>query len=345
MNALLRHLAFVPESLLLGPSYGVINYLIRSPEPLDAEPTWNYITRRLSPLEDWVRLNYPPRFMRRPLLNSFLRPPHETGIAKHYDVSNEFYELFLDKKYMLYSCADYVTGHETLEEAQTNKVRFIMDLLDPRPGEKILELGCGWGGMLQEVYDRTGQRDNIYGYTISRQQVEYNVERRGFNVEFKNFITDEHPPEFFDSIFSIGCWEHVRRRDLRPALEKLFRTLKPGGKMVTHFFCGLERGVPVAGLVGQIFFPGSATPPYPVQLRVAQEVGFRVMHQSLHDTYKETLRHWFERLVANRDRAIELVGVETYNKYVLFFPCSWKYFDDVQAILLRIVLQKPPRSA
>ena len=343
MNTLLRHLAFVPESLLFGPSYGVINYLVRSPEPLDAERTWKFITRKLSPLEDWGRLNYPPGFMRRPLQKIFLQSTHERGIAKHYDVSNEFYELFLDKKYMLYSCADYLTGRETLEEAQLNKVRFIMNLLDPQPGEKILELGCGWGGMLQEVYDRTGQRDNIYGYTISREQVEYNVQHRGFNVEFKNFITDELPTEFFDSIYSIGCWEHVRRRDLRPTLEKLFRTLKPGGKMVTHYFCGLERAVPVAGLVGQIFFPGSATPPYPFQLQAAKDAGFRVTHQSLHDTYKETLRHWFERLVANRERAIELVGLETYNKYVLFFPCSWKYFDDVQAILLRIVLQKPPR--
>jgi cyclopropane-fatty-acyl-phospholipid synthase len=145
----------------------------------------------------------------------------------------------------------------------------------------------------------------------------------------------------FDKIFSIGCWEHIRRWDLRPTLDKMFRALRPGGRMVTHFFCGLERSVPVAGLVGQIFFPGTATPPYGVQLRTAQAAGFRVMHQSIHDTYKETLRHWFERLVANRERAIELVGVQTYNKYLLFFPCSWKYFDDVQAILLRIVLEKP----
>ena len=145
MNTLLRHVAFVPETILLGPSYGIINFLMRSPKPLDAEQTWNYITRKLSSLEDWVRLNYPPRFMRHPLLKSFLRSPHEKGIAKHYDVSNEFYELFLDKKYMLYSCADYITGRETLEEAQANKVQFIMELIDLQPGEKILELGCGWG--------------------------------------------------------------------------------------------------------------------------------------------------------------------------------------------------------
>jgi cyclopropane-fatty-acyl-phospholipid synthase len=287
-------------------------------------------------------MNLPPRWVRSFLLKYFLRPPHEKGIAEHYDVSNQFYELFLDKKYMLYSCADYRSGSETLEEAQANKVRFIMNLVDPRPDQKILELGCGWGGMLQEVFERTGQRENIFGYTISREQVAYNVEHRGFNVEFKNFITDDIPPASFDKIYSIGAWEHVRPVDLRPTLEKLFRALKPGGKMVTHFFCPLAGGPPVAALVAQIFFPGSVTPPYGVQLRTAQDVGFRVLHQSIHDTYRDTLRDWFDRLVANRDRAIELVGVRTYNKYVLFFPCSWKFFDDAQAILVRMVLQKPP---
>jgi cyclopropane-fatty-acyl-phospholipid synthase len=345
MNAVLRHLAFVSDFAVFGPSYAIIKYLIRSPQPLDAERTWNYITGKFAPLQNWMRLNLPPLFARQLLLKFFLRPPHEKGIAQHYDVSNDFYELFLDNKYMLYSCADFVTGRETLEEAQANKVRFIMNLLDPRPGERILELGCGWGGMLQEVYDRTGQRENIYGYTVSRQQVEYNAQHRGFNVEFKNFITDEYPREFFDKIFSIGAWEHVRPADLQATFEKLYGTLKPGGKLVMHFFCRPERTVGVAGLVGQIFFPGSLIPPYPVQLRTAQAVGFRVMHQSLHDTYKETLRAWFDRLVANRQRAIKLVGVETYNKYLLFFACSWRLFDDVQAILLRIVLQKPPIPA
>jgi len=341
MNGLLRHAAFVPETALLGPSYSVIKYLIRSPRPLDAEWTWRFITRKLSPFEDWVRLSFPPRLFRGALLKHFLRPPHERGIAEHYDVSNDFYQLFLDQKYMLYSCADYITGHETLEEAQTNKARFIMNLVDPQPGEQILELGCGWGGMLQEVFDRTGDRESLRGYTISRQQLEFIRRNRGFNVEFKNFITDELPPATFDKIFSIGVWEHVRPDDLRPTLAKLFAALRPGGKMITHFFCRLERALPVSALVGQIFFPGSVPHSFPVQLRAAQEAGFRVAHQSLHDTYKNTLRHWFERLVANRQRAIELVGVQTYNKYLLFFPCSWKYFDDVQGIVFRLVLLKP----
>ncbi len=344
MNNILRHLAIVADTLVYGPSYGVVKYLIRSPRPLDPDWAWNYVTRPFPPLEDWIRLNVPWAPLRPWLLKRFLRSTHEAGIAKHYDVSNDFYELFLDRKYMLYSCADFHTGEETLEEAQENKVRFILNLVDPRPGEKILELGCGWGGILAEVAQRTGEPHNAHGYTISREQVAYNVEHRGLQVEFKNFITEPLPEEAFDKIYSVGAWEHVRPGDLRPTLDKLYRALKPGGRMVTHFFCGTGRGVPVAGLIGQIFFPGSVTPPYPVQLRTAQEVGFRVAHQSLHDTYPETLRHWFERLVAQRDRAIELVGVETYNKYVMFFPCSWRYFRDVQAVLLRIVLEKPARQ-
>ena len=342
MNSLIRTIAFLPEVALFGPSYGVVKYLLRSPTPLDPEATWNFITRRLSPVEDWVRLNYPPRIIRTLLVEKFLRAPHRVGIAKHYDVSNDFYELFLDKKYMLYSCADYRTGRETLEEAQTNKVNFIMNLVDPQPGERILELGCGWGGMLQEVFRRTGDRKNLCGYTLSQKQVEYNTEHRGFQVEFKNFITDELPTERFDKIYSIGAWEHVRQRDLKQTLQKLYQALKPGGRMVSHYFCGLMPGISVAGVVGQIFFPGSIIPPYPTQIRTAQEVGFRVMHQSLHDTYRETLRHWFDRLVARREEAIRLVGLATYNKYLVFLPCSWKYFDDVQGMLLRIVVQKPP---
>lgn len=343
MNTILRHLALARDTALYGPSFGVINYLIRSPRPLDPDWAWHYVTRPFPWLEDWARMNLPPAAVRGWLLRRFLRPAHEVGIAEHYDVSNEFYELFLDRKYMLYSCADYRTGAETLEEAQANKVRFILDLVDPQPGEEILELGCGWGGILNEVAGRTGEPERAHGYTISREQVAYNVEHRGLQVEFKNFITEELPHEAFDKIYSVGAWEHVRPNDLRPTLDKLYRALKPGGRMVTHFFCGTAPGVPAAGLVGQIFFPGSATPPYAEQLRTAQAAGFRVAHQSLHDTYPQTLRHWFERLVAQRERAIELVGVETYNKYLLFFPCSWRYFHEVQAVLLRIVLEKPRR--
>ena len=73
-----------------------------------------------------------------------MKQDHLLGISEHYDVSNDFYELFLDKKYMFYSCADFDRGDETLEEAQASKANFILNLIEPKPGEKILDLGCGW---------------------------------------------------------------------------------------------------------------------------------------------------------------------------------------------------------
>ena len=340
MNFLLRHSLFVLETMVYGPSYAALNHLIRYPKPLDPEPIWKGITEDFPPIKDWVRLHYPPKFARRFLLAAKMKQDHVLGISAHYDVSNDFYELFLDKKYMFYSCADFATGNETIEEAQIAKANFILNLIDPQPEEKILELGCGWGPMLQRIYEETNDKENLFGYTLSKEQVEFNKQRRGFQVEFKNFITCDYPSEKFDKIYSIGAWEHVRHRDLSIVLEKLYEALKPGGKMIKHFFCPLEETIPVATIVGQIYFPGSFQPAYPTQFNAFEKAGFRVTHQSIHD-YRPTLRAWFDNLVANKEKAIELVGVKTYNKYITFFPASWRFFKDNESILVRFILEKP----
>ncbi len=340
MNSLARRLLYGVESLIYGFSYGALQGLIRQPEPLNAEWTWSLITRKLPPVIDWWRVHYPPRFARRFLLAAKMRQDHILGISEHYDVSNEFYELFLDKKFMFYSCADFQTGNETLEEAQTAKADYILNLLAPRAGEKILDLGCGWGPMLRHVYEHTDDKENLFGYTLSEQQLGYVRGQYGFNAELKNFITCDYDEAAFDKIYSIGAWEHVRHRDLPVVLDKLHHTLKPGGRIVKHFFCPLTETVPASAVVGQIFFPGSYIPAYTTQLDAFEKAGFRVTHQSIHD-YRPTLRAWFENLVSNRERAIELVGVRTYNKYLVFFPASWRFFDDREAILVRWVLVKP----
>jgi cyclopropane-fatty-acyl-phospholipid synthase len=94
---------------------------------------------------------------------------------------------------------------------------------------------------------------------------------------------------------------------------------------------------PVAMLVVQIFFPGSVLSSYRFQKEAWQDAGFRLTHESTHD-YRATLKAWYDNLVANRDKAIELVGVETYNKYLLFFPISWRVFNEGQTKVYRLVL-------
>lgn len=335
-----RPLGLVAESIVYGPQFGYLNYLIRSPVPLDGEETWKSITRQRAALGVWLTDRYPPSFLRGLLLTLKRRQDHLLGISAHYDISNEFYELFLDRRYMFYSCADFHTGQETIEEAQQHKADFILKLIDPKPGERILELGCGWGAMLKCIYAAIGDKENLTGYTLSREQVAYNNAHNGFRVEFKDFITADYPQAAFDKIYSIGAWEHVRPHESPILLAKLHQALVPGGRLVQHFFCRQQESLPAAAVVSQLFFPGSINASFRYHLRAHEAAGFRVRHVSIHD-YRPTLRAWFDNLVRNRERAIEIVGVKTYNRFLVFFPASWHYFDRMTGFVTRLVLEKP----
>ena len=330
---------FIFEAVTHGPIYAAAMSRIRNPQPLEAEENWNYWTKPRNRIFTAAIKNYPPAFVRKSLVNRKLKRAHEVGIAAHYDVSNEFYRLFLDKKYMFYSCADFHDSAETLEQAQQNKADFILNLIDPKPGEKILELGCGWGAMLRRICDETSDKENLYGYTLSKEQIAYNEELNGFNVSFTNFITMSYAEHEFDKIYAIGAWEHVRPNEISALLQKLYRALKPGGKFIQHFFCLTDEDFPVAMLVVQIFFPGSVLSSYQFQKQAWQDAGFRLTHESTHD-YRPTLKAWYENLVANQAKAIDLVGVETYNRYMVFFPIAWRVFDDGQTNVYRFVLEK-----
>lgn len=337
-----RYLRFPWEFLVHGPAYSTLNFLIQSPRPLDEEKTWNFITRQAeSGLGHRFREAYPPSWMRRLILRRMQYRAAHLGIEEHYDISNDFYKLFLDPKYMFYSCADYLTGRETLEQAQTNKANYLGALIDPRPGEKILELGCGWCGMLREIEQRTGQRENLWGFTLSKEQAAYNAEHYGYQVRLEDFVQAEFPVEFYDTIYSIAAWEAIRPQDVDPLLKKIYRALKPGGRLVLHFFCRLQDQLPAAIAAAQLFFPGHVPVSYRAHVKAFERTGFRTVHTSIHD-YRPTLRHWFEALVAHRDEALRLVGTRNYNRYVVFFPASWKYFNEGTGKLFRFVLRKPP---
>lgn len=335
----MRPLLVPLEAFAYGPSYAYLNYLIRSPQPLDHTTIWEDVTRDLPPVAEWVRTSWPIRPLRRMLLGAKMKQDHVLGIADHYDVSNDFYELFLDKRYMFYTCADFHHPDETIEEAQQHKADFILNLIDPKPGEKILELGCGWGPMLKRIYEHTGDKENLYGFTLSKEQVAYNEEHNGFNVSFENFITRDYEPESYDTIYSIGAWEHVRPEETAPLCKKLYAALKPGGKLVKHFFCRLPEPLFATAICSQLYFPGSIGAPYKDQVKAFEGAGFRITQRSIHD-YRPTLRAWFDRLVENRERALELVSVMNYNRHLTFFPASWRYFDDGMGMLVRWVMTK-----
>lgn len=328
------------HTLAYGIGYGLPFYYARAPRPVDPEPLWRFVTGRKPALVQALIDAWPPAPLRPALLRRFLNRSHAAGIEYHYDVSNAFYALFLDRRFMFYSCADFNAPGETLEDAQLNKANHILSLIDPRPGERILELGCGWGSMMRHIHAVTGDRENLLGLTLSRDQLAYVTGTLGLKAELADFITRDHGVATYDKIYSIGAFEHVRPADLPPLYRRLHRALRPGGRAVLHFFSlnGTNR-IPVHMLGVQAYFPGSTLSLHSEHLDWARQAGFRLVHDSRHD-YRPTLRAWFDRLVANRDEAHALVGIQVVNKYLVFFAAAWTLFDLGHATLHRLVLER-----
>lgn len=330
----------VLNTLTHGPLYSIAQHRISSEVPLDPVETWTFWTERRNPITEFVARNYPPDFVRRRILGPMLAQDHSVGIESHYDISNAFYKLFLDKEFMFYSCAHFLSESETLEDAQRNKAQLILALLNPKAGDKILDLGCGWGSMLKCIYEVTGDRNNLLGYTLSKQQLAYIKSEVGLNVSLTNFITVAYEEASYDKIFSIGAMEHVRPNEILSLLQKLYSALKPGGKLVQQFFSIEKEERPTSMILGQLFFPGSLLSTHSFHLHAAEQAGFKITHD-LVDDYKPTLRAWYENLVNNMEKAIDLVGVRIYNKYLSFFPISWRFFKEEEARVHRLVLEKP----
>jgi cyclopropane-fatty-acyl-phospholipid synthase len=326
----------VGDVVRYGASYAAVNLITSSPRTLDPETIWRLFTR---PRPGFIDA-YPLSATRRRLIERALQVSHARGIEYHYDVSNDFYRLFLDEKYMLYSCADFVDPGDTLEVAQERKVNFIVDLLDPKPHENILEIGCGWGGMLNAVSERTGGQAKLVGYTLSQEQARYVRETSGHEVRLQNFLAADLGHERFDAIYGVAALEHVKPTELGPLYAKFYAALKPGGRMVQHYF-SLDGNDPwpASMVTAQLFFPGSNLSTQSHHRACLDAAGFRLEKASRHD-YRPTLRAWFDRLVQNRARAVELVGQETTQKYLAFFAASWDFFNRKEATLHRLRLIK-----
>ncbi|MDJ0620426.1 MAG: class I SAM-dependent methyltransferase [Calothrix sp. MO_192.B10] len=341
VSELMRRLLWLPDVLLGGPAYARHLYLTRNNTPLDASVVWEGLTQPENPLFHWLSDHYPPPVIRKLLLNIYANSRDRiAGVSEHYDISNEFYQLFLDRRYMFYTCADFVCDTDTIETAQERKANYILNLVDPQPGERILDLGCGWGSMMKKVYETTGDADNLVGYTLAQEQIRFIQDTYGFRAEFKDVVTTEFEPESFDKIYSVGCIEHIPVRHLLPVARRLAQTIKPTGRIVHHFFCQLSEAPPTRLFaLGVKMFPGAELTSLQHHLKVFDQAGLHIAHQSIHN-YRPTLRAWYDRLVEHQDEAIKLVGVHNYNRYLCYLADAWRLFDDRDLVLTRFVLQR-----
>lgn len=335
-----RLLLLMVELPLMGPSYARFMFWSRSPVQLDAQKTWQRFTQPQNRYYEWLLRNYPPGFVRRFWADVYPKfRDRVAGIAQHYDISNDFYKLFLDQRYLFYTCADFLDKDDTIEDAQEHKANFLLNLIDPQPGEKILDLGCGWGGMLNSICQATGDDENLLGYTLSHEQKHFIDENYSFKAEIKDVMTADLGVACWDKIYSIGCVEHTPKSELNALAQRLAIAIKPEGKLVHHFFCQLHEVPPARLLVcGSQIFPGAVLSSYKAHLTAFEQADLKVVHHSVHD-YRPTLAAWFDRLVEHQAAAIALVGLPVYNKYLCYLAEAWRLFDDCDLVLMRFVLQ------
>jgi cyclopropane-fatty-acyl-phospholipid synthase len=131
----------------------------------------------------------------------------------------------------------------------------------------------------------------------------------------------------------------VRCSQLKPLYQKIYNALTPTGLAVHQFFSFERESYPTSAVVLQLFFPGSLLVLHHHHIEAATSVGFRITHDSIHD-YKPTIKAWYDRLAAHQEQALAIVGLEIYNRYMTFFPIAWLFFQQQEAALHRIVMQK-----
>jgi cyclopropane-fatty-acyl-phospholipid synthase len=254
------------------------------------------------------------------------------AVRHHYDVSNEFFSLFLDDS-MTYSCAVFSRGAETLEAAQEEKLEMICRKLALREGDRVLDVGCGWGSFPLWAATRHGAR--VVGITLSPPQAEKaraRAEAAGVadRVEIRVMDYRDLAGERFDAIASIGMVEHVGEEQIDVYARALAGLLESGGRLLNHGIARLRHTDPDAGPFSERYVFPDANPLHLSRVLLALErAGFVTRHvEEFGADYAETLRHWTGRLDENLDDAVRLAGPERVRVWRLYLRMARNGFEN-----------------
>ena len=283
-----------------------------------------------------------------------LRPFYE-NVQAHYDLSNEFFALFLDPT-MTYSCAYFERPEMTLEEAQLAKINLSLRKCETRPGLRLLDVGCGWGALARRATDAFGLR--VIGLTLSKNQyVEATARCAGrADVEFRLQGWEEFA-EPVDRILSIGALEHFRAERYDAFFRRCHELLPADGRMLIHSIVVGQREALAPGqrwrdrefvryvrFMGEVIFPGGQVPEREAVIAAAERSGFVITRlQSLQPHYALTLDRWAANLAAAEARARALVPAQLYADYLRYLTQSAHYFrtghNDVVQLSMRKALK------
>jgi len=261
-------------------------------------------------------------------------------IKYHYDVGNDFYRLWLDER-MVYSCAYFQTGEETIDAAQLAKLDHICRKLRLQPSERLLDIGCGWGGLIMHAAQNYGVR--AVGITLSENQLELANQRiaaAGLDDRVEALLLDyrDAPARFgegsFDKVASIGMFEHVGHKNLPVYLDAVRRLVRDRGLFLNHSITSPDAdhrtvGSGVSQFMDKYVFPSTEMPHLHLIVREMAAQNFEVYDvESLRPHYARTLAHWSRRLEAQLDPARNLVGDRTLRIWRVYLAGSSHGFAE-----------------
>lgn len=277
----------------------------------------------------------------------------QAAIQYHYDLSNEFYALWLDAR-MLYSCAYFPTGAETLDAAQEAKLELICRKLRLRPGETLLDIGCGWGALLLYAAQKYGVRG--LGVTLSAKQADWARQRiREAGLEHRVRIELRDYRELTglcaDKVVSVGMAEHVGWKQMPAYFARVYQLLAPGGLFLNQAIADETSGAPrswfsrffdPSRFFRQYVFPDHELVPLHGTVDSAARSGFEVRDvESLREHYARTARHWLARLEAKQSKARCHVTERTLRVWRLYLAMVAYAFQAARLNVYQVLLAKP----
>ncbi|MFI7675392.1 class I SAM-dependent methyltransferase [Actinophytocola sp. NPDC049390] len=269
----------------------------------------------------------------------------QDAISYHYDVSNRFYEWVLGPS-MTYTCAVYPDADSSLEEAQWTKHDLVARKLGLREGMRLLDVGCGWGGMVMHAAKHHGVR--ALGVTLSRKQAEWGqkkIAEAGLTdlAEIRHMDYRDVNESGFDAISSIGLTEHVGEAELPAYVRSLYDRLRPGGRLLNHCITRYDnkRQARVVGFFNRYVFPdGELLGPGHI-ISAIHDNGFEVRHEeNFREHYAKTLTAWCANLDAHWDEAVREVGEERARVWRLYMAGSRLGFEENNIQLHQVLAVK-----